>query len=141
MLMSRESLSCHEARSALAKIKSLKTDFEQAFGEAVKTGELARAKDLRSVMEGEISSLREAVFPLERELSIKSQYESQRSILEEAFVLERLSSGEMGIHGIDGKEYPIPSYLDIAHRMREQREVLVKKKNRALRNFLSFPLA
>ena len=137
--MPRESFSCHEAQSALMEIKSLRTDFEQAFGDAVKTGDFVRAKELRSVMEGKITSLREAVFPLERELGLKSQYELQRGILEEAFVLERLSSGEMGIHGIDGKEYPMPSYREVAQRMREKREVFVQKKEQGFIKLLIVP--
>jgi hypothetical protein len=137
--MPRESFSCHEAQSALAEIKSLRTDFEQTFQDALKTNDFARAKEIRSAMQGKITSLREAVFPLERELGIKSQYESQRGIFEEAFVLERLSSGEMGIHGIDGKEYPVPSYREIAQRMREKREVFVQKKEQGFTKLLVVP--
>jgi len=137
--MPRESFSCNEAQSALAEIKSLKGDFERAYAEAIRTGDLAHANGLRSLIEQKVISLREAVFPLERELNLKSQYESQKIILEKAGILEHLPSGEMGINGIDGKEYPIPSYQEIAQRMREKKEVLTQKKEQGFVKLLIVP--
>lgn len=137
--MPQESFSCSEAQSALGEIQSLKADFDHAYGEAIRTGDLARARELRSLIERKMVSLREAVFPLERELNLKGQYESQRTILEEAGILERLSSGEMGVNGIDGKEYPMPSYHELLKRMREQKEVLARKKEQGFIKLLVVP--
>ena len=142
--MPHESLSCSEAQSALTEIKSLKGDFDRAYAEAIRTGNLAHAKELRSLIEQKVVSLREAVFPLERELNLKNQYESQKGILASAGILERFPSPEgkeaLGIHGIDGKEYPMPSYQEIAQRMREKKDVLTQKKEQGFSKLLIVPL-
>ena len=81
--MSRENLSCNEARTTLEEIKSLKTEFEQTLEDAMKTGELARARTLRSDLESRMRELRDGVIsPIERKLDLKRQYESERRVLE-----------------------------------------------------------
>ena len=138
--MSRENLSCNEAQSALAEIKSLRTEFEQTLEDAIKTGELARVRTLRSGLESRMRELRDGVIsPIERKLDLKGQYESERQILESAGILERLSSGEQGIHGIDGKEYSMPSYQEIRRLVREQRDVLEKKADQGFTKILIVP--
>jgi hypothetical protein len=133
-------LSCHEARSALAKIKSLKTDFEQVFDDAMKTGDLEQARTLRSNLEARVQELRDGVIsPIERKLDLKHQYESDRQILEGAGILEQLPSGESGITGIDGKPYPMPSYQDVRHLIRDKREVLAEKADREFMKLLIVP--
>ena len=140
MLMSRESLSCHEARSALAEIKSLRTEFERVFDDAVRTGELAQARTLRSNLEARVQELRDGVIsPIERKLDLKHQYESDRQILEGAGILEQLPSGESGITGIDGKPYPMPSYQDVRHLLREKRNALEKKADQGFTELLIVP--
>jgi len=54
----RQPLSAAEARTALSKIKELMDAFDEAFQEAVKTGDLARVKALRSELELRMASLR-----------------------------------------------------------------------------------
>lgn len=44
------------------------------------------------------------------------------NILEKVGILETLSSGQIGIKGIDNKEYPIPSYTQIRERIKESQE-------------------
>jgi hypothetical protein len=137
--MLRESFSCNEAQSALAEIKSLKGEFERAYAEAIRTGDLRESKELRSRIEQKMIFLREAVFPLERELNLKTQYESQKATLESAGILERLTSGEMGITCIDGKEYPMPSYQEIMQWMRGKKEILTQKKEQGFVKLLVVP--
>ena len=140
MLMPRESLSCHEAQSALAEIKSLKTEFERVFDDAVKTGELEQARTLRSNLESRIRELRDGVVsPIERRLDLKRQYESERQALEGVGILERLPSGESGITGIDGKPYPMPSYQEVRHLIRDKREVLAEKADQGFMKLLIVP--
>ena len=56
--MPHENLSCSEAQSALAEIKSLKTEFERVLEDAIRTGELERARTLRSDLESRVRELR-----------------------------------------------------------------------------------
>ncbi|MFH1661604.1 MAG: AAA family ATPase [Candidatus Falkowbacteria bacterium] len=60
--------------------------------------------------------------------NIKEQYAEQRQILEKTGILERLSTGEIGIIGIDKKEYSIPSYEDIEKQITENKEMIEKKQ-------------
>ena len=138
--MPRESLSCNEAQTALAEIKSLKTEFERVLEDAIRTGELERARTLRSGLESRMRELRESLIsPIERKLDLKHQYESQRRVLESAGILERLPSGNQGIHGIDGKAYPMPSYQETRGLIREKREVLEKKAEQGFTKLLVVP--
>ena len=138
--MSRENLSCNEARTTLEEIKSLKTEFEQTLEDAMKTGELARARTLRSDLESRMRELRDGVIsPIERKLDLKRQYESERRVLEGAGILESLPSGNQGIHGIDGKAYPMPSYQETRNLIREKRDVLEKKADEGFTKLLIVP--
>lgn len=134
--MPRESLSCNEAQSALAEIKSLKTEFERVLEDAIQTGELERARTLRSGLESRVRELREILIsPVERKLDVKHQYESQRRILESADILQRLPSGEQGIRGA----YPMPSYQEIRDLIREKKDVLEKKAEQGFTKLLIVP--
>jgi hypothetical protein len=138
--MSRESLSCNEAQSTLEEIKSLKDEFELAFEDAVRTGELERVRALRSGIESRMRSLREGLIsPIERKLDLRNQYESERRVLESAGILESLPSGERGIHAIDGKAYPVPSYQEVRNLIREKRDVLEKKAEQGFTKVLIVP--
>jgi hypothetical protein len=134
--MPRKSLFCNEAQTALAEIKSLKTEFDRVLEDAIRTGELERARTLRSDLESRMRELRESlVSPVERKLDLKRQYESQRRVLESAGILERLPSGEQGIRGA----YPVPSYQEIRNLIREKRDVLEKKAEQGFTKLLIVP--
>jgi len=138
--MPRESLSCNEAQTALAEIKSLKTEFDRALEDAIRTGELERARTLRSGLESRMKELREGLIsPVEKKLDLKRQYEFDRQILEGTGILERLSSGSHGIRGIDGKGYPIPSYQEVRGLIREKRDILEKKAEQGFTKLLIVP--
>ena len=138
--MSDENLSCSEAQSALENIKSLKREFDRAFEDAVRTGHLEHANKLRSDLESHVRNLRESLItPIELKLDLKNQYESQRNILKNAGILEQLSSNESGIFGIDGKEYPMPSYQAIRDLVREKKDVLDKKAEQGFTRLLVVP--
>ena len=139
-LMPRETLTCQEAQSELAEIKSLKAEFDRAYEEAIKTGELEKAKKLRSDLESRVRNLREGLIaPLERTLDLKHQYESQRNILANTGILEQFPSGEHGIHGIDRKDYPMPSYQEIRNLIRAKKEILETKANQGFTKLLIVP--
>jgi len=138
--MSRESLTCEEAQSELREIKSLKEEFDLAYEDAIKTGNLEKARNLRIEIESRMKDLREGLIsPIERRLNLKDQYESQKQILETANILENLSSGEKGIHAIDGKEYPMPSYQEIRGFIKEKRDILEKKADQGFTKLLIVP--
>ena len=138
--MPRESLSCNEAQTALAEIQSLKTEFDRVLEDAIRTGELERARTLRSGLESRMRELRESLIsPIERKLDLKRQYESERRVLEGAGILESLPSGNQGIHGIDGKAYPVPSYQEIRNLIREKRDVLENKAEQGFTKLLIVP--
>ncbi len=71
---------------------------------------------------------------------LKEQYEGQKEILERVGILEQFANGEMGIKGIDNKEYSFPSYAEIVHRMRENKEVLGTKIEQGFNQLLISPL-
>ncbi|MDP1722662.1 MAG: hypothetical protein Q8L37_05625, partial [Candidatus Gottesmanbacteria bacterium] len=125
---------------ALAEIKSLKTEFDRAFEDAIRTGELERVRTLRSDLESRLRELREGLIsPVEKELDLKRQYESERRVLEGAGILEQLPSGEQGIRGIDGKAYPVPSYQEVRDLIREKRDILKKKAEQGFTKLLIVP--
>jgi len=116
-------VNCRSLKAKLNHLRELQALFNQAFEEAIRSGNLEEARALRKQIEQEIKELRsEMITPLERELHLKEQYESQLRILENTSVIETLSTGEKGITGIDNKEYPIPSYQEIRTRIRESKE-------------------
>jgi hypothetical protein len=84
--------------------------------------------------------LRDGVIPpVERKLDLKGQYESERRILEGAGILEHLPSGDQGVHGIDGKAYPMPSYQEIRVLIREKGDILEKKAEQGFTKLLIVP--
>lgn len=108
--------------------------------DATRTGEREQARTLRSNLETRMRELREnLISPIERKLDLKRQYKSQRNILEGADILERLYSGELGITGIDGKPYPMPSYQEIQRIVREKKDVLEKKTDQGFTKMLIVP--
>ena len=72
-------------------------------------------------------------------LNLPEQYESQKNILEKVGILETLSSGELGIKGIDKKEYPFPKYEDILERIEEKGEILKTKIEQGFNQLLIVP--
>ena len=69
---------------------------------------------------------------------LAEQYEKQIEILRDACGFE-LESGEVGITGIDGKDYPVPTQEEIAVLMAENRELIEKKKEQGFTKLLLVP--
>lgn len=76
---------------------------------------------------------------LEDKLKLREQYESQKKILIDVGILEQLSSGKSGIKGIDGKEYPLPTYEGILERMEKKHEMLMQKAEQGFNQLLLVP--
>lgn len=75
------------------------------------------------------------------EKSIKEQLDAQRMAYEQAGVLQKLSSGMMGIKGIDGKEYPFPTIEDVMARGKDKMDLLQKKAQQGFTKLLVVPFA
>ena len=111
--------------------------------QAEKQGDLGQAIKLFQQYKEEYQALREEKQGKEFEsLSSKElteQYESQKEILEKVGILKKLSCGEMGIKGIDKKEYAFPKMEEISKMMRENQEVLKTKTEQGFTNLLIVP--
>lgn len=70
---------------------------------------------------------------------LAEQYERQMDILNSAAIIDKLESGELGIRGIDGKEYPAPTQEMIAKAIEENKELIEKKKEQGFTRFLMVP--
>lgn len=70
---------------------------------------------------------------------LKKQYESQREILERVGILGKLSTNEIGIKGIDNKEYAFPQYPEIIEGMKEDKEILKIKIEQGFNQLLIAP--
>lgn len=130
---------CQVIYQELATLETLKNEFDSAYEQAVKTGELETARTLKAEIQTKLEALKEKLNPLETLLALKEQYQSQRDILERVGVLERLSSGELGIKGIDNQEYPLPSYQEISQSVREAKEILKTKAKQGFTKLMLVP--
>jgi hypothetical protein len=73
------------------------------------------------------------------EEEVTTQYEGSVGILTETGVLQKLESGKLGIVGIDGKEYPLPTIENILAEFREKAETLGPKMKQGFRELLIVP--
>jgi len=87
-------------------------------------------------------------FELQREalaerLKLRDQWEAQVKALNETGVLEILPEAQdIGVIGIDGKEYPIPKYNEILSQITpEKMEILEKKLEQGFSKLLMVPMA
>lgn len=77
---------------------------------------------------------------LEKEFHLKEQYKDQIRVLNETGVLELLPDTEsLGILGIDGKEYPLPSYDSIRTSLEAHKEFFETKKAQGFEKLLLVP--
>jgi len=74
------------------------------------TGDLTTARELHE-------RLIEAHVEAKAELFILGEYRKRIETLKKTGMIEILSTGDFGIIGIDGKEYKVPTYSEIATQM------------------------
>ena len=67
------------------------------------------------------------------------QYEKQVAILQRLGVLKTLKSGEIGVEGVDSKEYPLPTFEQIAKKIEIQKEIIEKKQDQGFTRLLLVP--
>ena len=132
---------CESLKAEYASLLTLKEEFDSAYEEAVRTGNLDRAKELRAELEKKMATLKDKLWPFEYlpQKELKRQYESQRETFQRVGILETLPSGELGIKGIDGKTYPFPTYEEIRKRIKNNKEVLNLKTEQGFNQLLIVP--
>jgi hypothetical protein len=133
---------CLHLRQEYTDLKALKQEFDLACDEVVRTGDLTQAKALKAELEVGRDTLKAKLWPLEQELpqaELSRQYESQKEILIKTNILEKLSTGELGIKGIDNKEYPYPTLKEITERLKAKQEKLKTKIEQGFNQLLIVP--
>ncbi|MFC1640575.1 hypothetical protein ACFL2D_00840 [Patescibacteria group bacterium] len=88
-----------------------------------------------------LEARREALF---EKLQLKEQYASQFKVLGETGILETLPElQDLGVVGIDGKEYPLPSLKDVKERISDTEtiELMEKKAEQGYNKLLLVPFA
>jgi len=79
--------------------------------------------------------------PLSELLQLRAQYDLQKNILFRTAVIgQLLGKDDLGFVGIDGKEYPIPTYEDIEKKIKEQEEIFTKKAGEGFVKLLLVPV-
>ncbi len=92
---------------------------------------LEESKDLKRQFEQEIEKLEDQLWPFKESITKKEfqeQYETQKEILAKNNLLEPLSNGELGIRGIDKKEYPFPKLEEITKQLKKENKEFLKTK-------------
>lgn len=132
---------CKFLRQSYNELKALKSDFDFKVLEAVKNGDLTQVHESKLRLEKKRHLLQEKAWPF-KELSrkeIESQYENQKAILKKVGVLKILSNKEWGIDGIDGEEYPFPTYREIIKSMQFDRKRLIPETEYGFSHLLIVP--
>ena len=132
---------CEKIKQEYENLKTLKSEFDLEYQKAVETGNLTKAKELKTELEQKRNALSEKLWPFETlpQKELKEQYESQKEILERVGILEKLSTGEIGIKGIDNKEYAFPTYQEITKRIKENNEMFKTKIEQGFIQLLIVP--
>ena len=124
---------------------------EKAEGEKTEVGEARKRADraLDSLLKNpnvpdEIKeSLAEIDLQAETEMesSFQEQYDAQIDVMKRIGMMTQLESGEWGIEGIDGKEYPAPTPQEIAEKIEANKELIEKKREQGFTRLLLVPFA
>ena len=92
---------------------------------------LEEEKRLAEETKKKIEELRGRLWTFEKELSrseLQKQYQAQKEIFQTNHLLETLSTGEIGIKGIDQKEYSFPTLEQIQKELQKNPELKIKMK-------------
>ncbi|MEK7097398.1 MAG: hypothetical protein AAB906_00955, partial [Patescibacteria group bacterium] len=134
-------ITCPQLQSDLAQLKSLQQEFNLALDKGREAGDLKLAQTLKAQIEQKMASLKEKLWPFQElpKPELEKQYQSQKEIFQKTGILERLSTGELGIKGIDNQEYPFPEIQDIFAMMKENKEILKTKSEQGFQKLLITP--
>jgi len=134
---------CEKIRKEYENLKTLKAEFDLEYQKqkAVETRNLSKTKELKAELEQKRDALAEKLWPFENlpQKELREQYESQKEIMERNGILEKLSTGELGIKAIDNQEYNFPTYQEITKRIKENKEILKTKTEQGFNQLLIVP--
>jgi hypothetical protein len=125
--------------AAIAELEALEVKFDQVLDQAIKTGQTDEAVALKTVIEQKLKQAEVLANPFEKLLSLEAQYNRQKDILKSTNILEVLSTGELGIKGIDNREYPFPTLEAITARLKERKETMKEKIDQGFSRLLIVP--
>ncbi|TAL51112.1 hypothetical protein EPN81_00745 [Patescibacteria group bacterium] len=147
-----DSTACLTARASLEEIRSHKQEFDVAYDLVVssrKPEDVLKAQGLKRDLETKMNALQETLYVVEAErlFDLRHQYESQIVLLKSAGLVEtKKETDAAGVErevffmtGIDGKEYPMPSYETIVSRFGERRELFETKADQGFKKLVLVP--
>ena len=105
------------------------------------SGDPSAEEALLTELETETAKWEQKINPFEAMIGLKEQYETQVRLLKDAHLLETLSSGEEGIKGPDGAEYPLPTLSEVIERLLKQSERLMPKVEQGFKKLQLVPFA
>ena len=130
-------------RTELQALTAVQERFDVAYQTAITSGDTTEADRLKQELTDRMNALKEKLNPFESRLRVREQYENQVAMMARLKILETFDSGphagKVGIRGIDGQEYPLPSYQDVSKRMVEKKEVLQTKVDQGFVKMLLVP--
>ncbi len=126
-------------QTELHAVTAVKERFDVAYQTAVTSGNTDEAERLKQELTDKMNALKEKLNPFEARLKVREQYERQRTIMARLDILEPLKDGNLGIKGIDGQEYPLPTYQEVSKRMVEKKEKLGTKVDQGFVKLLLVP--
>ncbi|MEI6478164.1 MAG: hypothetical protein WCO52_04215 [bacterium] len=132
---------CQQLRAELNELSAVKSRFDTALDEAVKSGNVDKANALKEELEVRVKTLQEKIWPFENltRAELKRQFEGQIKILSDTHVIETLADGRLGIEGIDGKPYPVPELGAVEKLFTEARERFQAKIEQGFTKILLVP--
>jgi len=131
---SEPSLTPQEEFDAIASLRKV-------FNEQEESGKLDEALQTKKELETRMKSLQERVNPLKIEgvEDLKTQYDNQKELLQQSGLLETLTTGELGIKAVDGKEYLFPTKQELGKQLRENKEFFHQKAEQGFKRMLIVP--
>ena len=121
----------------LEAIESLRSVFD----EQLASGKLDEAFQTKQELETKMQALQERVNPLKIEgiEALPKQYENQKELLQQSGLIETISTGELGIKAIDGKEYPFPTKQELGKLISVNKELFIQKAEQGFKRMLIVP--
>ncbi|TAK96634.1 hypothetical protein EPO05_01340 [Patescibacteria group bacterium] len=124
-------LTCPQIVSELSAIQKLKADFDATLHSSAESQNIAQLNAVYTIqqeLEVKIMALRQSLWlfsELPRE-TLRKKYDSEIQILTQNGLLETFPTGEQGITGIDGVEYPFPTFSQITKQLQARPELREK---------------
>jgi hypothetical protein len=98
-----------------------------------------KIKEVGNKIDLNIDGIKDTI--IEKEFNLKEQYSSQMEILKNTGLIREFSEGGLGIMGIDGKIFKVPSYEEIMNRVKAKFEILKLKKEQGFTKLIITPFA